>query len=59
MSSLRNPQELVNDEGIKNSQGYYRSNPKEDLTDHDVQLEYDAAADILSFNRFIVDFFCI
>ena len=59
MSSLRNPEELVNDEGIKNSQGYYRSNPKKNLADHDVELEYHTAADVLSFNSLVVDFFCI
>ena len=58
MSSLRNPEELVNDEGIKNSQSYYRSNPKKYLTDHDVELEYYTAANVFSFNRFIVDFCC-
>ena len=42
MSSLRNPQELVNDEGIKNSQGYYWPNPEQNLADHDVGLEEKA-----------------
>ena len=49
MSSLGNSQEFINDESVEDSQDDDGSNPHQDLTDHDVGLEEEAGAVVLSF----------
>ena len=48
MTSLGDPEKLVNDECVEDRQGDDRSNSEEDLTDHDVELEYEAVWDVFS-----------
>ena len=49
MSSLGNSQEFINDESVEDSQDDDGSDPDQDLTDHDVGLEEEAGAVVLSF----------
>ena len=49
MSSLSNPQEFINDESVEDGQDDDWSNPYQYLTDHDVGLEEEAGAVVLSF----------
>ena len=49
MSSLGNPQEFINDESVEDGQDDDGSNPDQYLTDHDVGLEEQAGAVVLSF----------
>ena len=49
MSSLSNPQEFINDESVEDGQDDDGSNPDQYLTDHDIGLEEQAGAVVLSF----------
>ena len=49
MSSLGDPQKLVNDESVEDGEDDDGTNPDQDLTQHDVGLEQEAGAVVFSF----------
>ena len=51
MSSLGDPQELVDDESIEDGEDDDGSDPDQYLADHDVGLEEEARAEVLALLR--------